>query len=1410
MRTLHFKQGHVGRGQGASAMAAAAYDSGEVLTDARTGRTWSYDKPDLVASGILAPEGCEGLPVLQTRENLWNGVESAEDDWARRHYAPAERRARAFLDGQTGKSLAGDIRIPPGLDPKGEAAFVKGVMQREVRVLFPPKESGLLLSQSVIEGQDGQRVLRWRAMTPMEHHQETARTALRFVIALPRDLDEDQQKQLSETWLQERFVRHGYVADYAIHRTVGNPHLHCRVTRRPLNPDGSWGDIKDRGVVTEDGLRENRRSYVQAANAAMAAAGQEARFDWRSYEEAGIDLIPTIHEGYWSRKVALAGEISQARIHNAQVRVANAEAVAIDPDLIVKEVARNRATFAERDLKGELWRRVQGDEAAFLAVTERLLASDLIEHVGAEPDGTARFALKEYLEAERSMFSSAEALRRRSGHPVDRARLDASMAQGGSFAMLSEEQAAAVRQITGHGDLALLVGRAGAGKTTLLRAARTEWEASGWRVRGAAPTGKAADGLSREAGIKDSRTIQAMFHGEDGLPDLRRRLEMARDPATVARLRLQIAKAESDRLTDKDVVVVDEAGMADTGLLERLLRTSREAGAKVVLVGDPDQIQAIGAGSGAFRGLVDAVGASYVETIRRQRADTSDGEDPDWMRKASEALARGEVKPAVEAYAARGRVAFADDTDACVRTLAQKWWDERRANPGASQLAMAYTKADVAALNKELRDRRVVAGELPGPSTMIENRPWAKGDRIVFEVNDNGGRKVANVAQGQAEVGVKNGALGTVVSIGPGAKGPVFRVTLDEGGREVQFATADYADFSHGYATTVHKSQGATVDRAYLLATSRLGRNLAYVGMTRHRDGLFVAAPKADLPNLAALGRALGRPGESDLARDYEIAGPHAADLARIFEYRRVGARAAQLAARMQQDIPGDGTWGQHPLWKDYASARDAKRKLAGSLADDLTAHGEAVRGGMVDGPERRRLLAVATFAQKANLELVRLEADAGRQPRPRTLLEARGEERVAAYAELVRDAGRLWRDIETTHAGELAREHPDYKLFLSRQARRDALASEIAADRGPHRRPLHAVRLNWEGVERHAEAHKRRINRVARGEADRPRVEAEAMMARFLEAKRAAGRLYAGIAEHRKAQGGTARDHPEFPKYRVAQAQADELAARLRDGGEAEKGAVAAANRRGALKDGEVERMADRHDARVLVARYGELSKAGNAEAKAVAAEIARLAGERDPGFKLVVEESGRAQDIAIAARQAVAAREAAAAAEGSGGTSDGRFANLTRALDGLEAVTAGGVASMAEAVEAARQAAAVMKATAARLEKAGLDERGVDDALRPAMQRAVNAARRFPQRPGDASLDGIVAEARPAAAAPPFKGRTEAERQAARIATRVSPQARTASVVHQRQAWMARQAAAAASPEPRDSAPVVTQIRA
>ncbi|TAT95304.1 Ti-type conjugative transfer relaxase TraA, partial [Rhizobium ruizarguesonis] len=316
------------------------------------------------------------------------------------------------------------------------------------------------------------------------------------------------------------------------------------------------------------------------------------------------------------------------------------------------------------------------------------------------------------------------------------------------------------------------------------------------------------------------------------------------------------------RLNARDVFVIDEGGMVGSRQLARFVDEVRRAGAKLVLVGDHEQLQAIGAGA-PFRAIAEAVGHAQLSEVRRQKAD--------WQKQASIDFASHRTAAGLAAYAAHGNIQLKANRDDVLKAIIADYVADRSAHPNDTRIAMAHRRDDVRAINAGIRARLQESGELAKASNPSDDkgeelsyqtnngkRSFAPGDRIVFLENDR-------------DLAVKNGMLGEVIAVAPDA----IQVRLDgkaqtqDGQRQVTVPVNRYQSFDHGYATTIHKTQGATVDRSFVLASTTMDRHLTYVAMTRHREGVQLYAGLDAFKTERALTEALSRSGVKETTLDY-------------------------------------------------------------------------------------------------------------------------------------------------------------------------------------------------------------------------------------------------------------------------------------------------------------------------------------------------------------------------------------------------------------------------------------------------------------------------------------------------------------------------------------------------------------
>ena len=685
----------------------------------------------------------------------------------------------------------------------------------------------------------------WNRIEDFEKRSD-AQLAKDITIALPIELSAAQNIELVRDFVAEHVTAEGMVADWVFHEAPGNPHIHLMTTLRPLSDNG-FGPKKV-AVIGLDGAPQRndagkivyrlwaggvqdfndfRDGWFSCQNRHLALAGLDIRVDGRSFEKQGVDLVPTVHLGAGTkaieRKADRKGQAASLEKLDLQQerRFANARRIQSHPALVIDLITREKSVFDERDIAKILHRYVD-DAGLFQILMTRILQSPEILRLHGESIDIktgmrtpAKFTTRQLIRLEAEMSNRAIWLSRRSSHGVRQSMLKAALAR---HARLSDEQRTAIAHVAGTARIAAVIGRAGAGKTTMMKAAREVWEAAGYRVVGGALAGKAAEGLEKEAGIA-SRTLSSWeLHWSRG----------------------------RGRLDEKTVFVLDEAGMVSSRQMALLVETVTISGAKLILVGDAEQLQPIEAGA-AFRAIAGRIGYSELETIYRQHEQ--------WMRDASLDLARGNVGKAVEAYRANGKMMGSELKSEAVAALLSDW--DRGYDPSKSSMILAHLRRDVRTLNRLARARLIERGIIELGSTFVTAdgvRSFSSGDRIVFLKNEEA-------------LGVKNGTLARVVEALPGR----FVAEVGEGvhRREVTVEQRFYNNVDHGYAMTVHKSQGATFDRVKLLASLSLDRHLTYVAMTRHREDLGVYYGSGSFAMAGGLVEILSRRNDKETSLDY-------------------------------------------------------------------------------------------------------------------------------------------------------------------------------------------------------------------------------------------------------------------------------------------------------------------------------------------------------------------------------------------------------------------------------------------------------------------------------------------------------------------------------------------------------------
>jgi Ti-type conjugative transfer relaxase TraA len=663
----------------------------------------------------------------------------------------------------------------------------------------------------------------WNAVERAEKRKD-AQLAREFNVSLPRELNLEQQIALVREYVNAQFVRLGMIADVAIHhdKTASGeeqPHAHIMLTMREVTEDG-FG-FKVTAWNAKERLLEWREAWANSANQHLALHGHDVQIDHRSYAAQQIELEP-------QHKIGTAAALSRmARLEDHE-RIAkeNGERILENPGIALNALTRQQSTFTHHDI-ARLINRQSVSAEQFQAVYDKVLASPELVALGKDEKQRERFTTREMLALEVKLQQSVRDLNQQvAGHTVKEKYKEQALSQ----VNLSNEQQVAFEHIVDSGDVKCVLGYAGTGKSYLLGAAREAWEQQGYNVHGVTLSGIAAENLAASSGI-ESRTLASRCYYWD---------------------------RDEQHLTKNDIVVVDEAGMLGSRQLSRIITEAERARAKVVLIGDPQQLQAIEAGA-AFRAVCDELGYVELTEVRRQKEM--------WQQQATKDCAKGDVKRALDAYAQREHLHEFNTQDEAKTAIVRQWLESRTTEPEKSQLMLAYTRKDVSELNDLVRHELQQTGHLGlsenNQAFIVEtargHKEIAIGERLYCLQNDR-------------HLSVMNGTLGTVTAID--AEHNSLSLKLDKGpvqgeGLELELNLNQYNHLDYGYAATIHKAQGVTVDRTQLLASTHLDSHASYVALSRHRESCDIFYSHEQFLSEKDLSWTLSRERHKDISLDY-------------------------------------------------------------------------------------------------------------------------------------------------------------------------------------------------------------------------------------------------------------------------------------------------------------------------------------------------------------------------------------------------------------------------------------------------------------------------------------------------------------------------------------------------------------
>jgi hypothetical protein len=492
----------------------------------------------------------------------------------------------------------------------------------------------------------------------------------------------------------------------------------------------------------------------------------------------------------WARQAAEL-DLSPDDLNAPMGRVTAAEAFTPDvrADRVLAELTEKVSTFTRHDAMRAMAQHAPlGASRTELerAVDELLDDPVQVRGLHADRHGDVRYTTPEVQDAETRLVETVRARVGEETGVIPAAIVEAVLFSRPELLTGNAEQAEMVRRLAAGGaGVATVVGPAGTGKTKGLEALVAAARGDDRHVVGAAFTGAAAELLEGQTRAP-SYTVHKLLGGwrEDPMP-----------PGAV--------------------VIVDEAGQRNRKLTGELVELAARDRTKLILAGDPKQMQPLDSG-GPFR-VIDRFTEpkDKIElTVNRRQRDAAE-------RRQLALVRAGDTGEALEGYMRHGQVVHSPDGAAVRMRMVADWWEAYRG--GKDTLLLGRRHIDVDLLNQMARRRCLDGGLVGGPAITHEGTLYQAGDELLCLMNDNR----------RGGLNVRNGMRGRIDQVDP--DGRRLHVAF-RGGKERWIPVDNYPNIAHGWAMTVEKAQGQTVDCAFVMRPASAGQEWHYAALSRGRE----------------------------------------------------------------------------------------------------------------------------------------------------------------------------------------------------------------------------------------------------------------------------------------------------------------------------------------------------------------------------------------------------------------------------------------------------------------------------------------------------------------------------------------------------------------------------------------------
>lgn len=695
-----------------------------------------------------------------------------------------------------------------------------------------PDDAPFWLSEGILSGAKGRlddvagaSLRLWNSLDMAEEasphwRSKDAVVAKALILSLPNELSNEENIRLMREFTAREFSSRGLVADWVIHdpkREPGqdsNPHVHILVSTRVIGPEG-WG-LKHRDLNAPNAIRSLRFSWASCVNLAYERAGLDIRVDHRTLEDQGIDLLPTGHNPHIAEAMEARGVVPYEKLLDIEARAENERRLLERPERIIALVSQKSRVFTAGYLRDEFMKRVTCSPEELEAALATVMASPELVVAGEYgPTGEALYTSQTRVTQERALVNQALSL------ADDKLDIDGHNRIHQLSKGLGKTQRVAAEAMLSPDRITLVTGYAGTGKTFTIAEVSKIWRDRGYAVYGGAASGKATQELNGIVGL-EAGTLAAWESR------WARGLKMPQG---------------------KFVFLMDEAGMVGGDVWSRIQDQVAKQGGKFIAVGDAEQLPPVG-DSGPFLRLQEKIGAAVMDEVRRHK-NLAD-------REATTMFARGGklAADAIRYYHKTGRVHFVGGVDDAMQAITEKYFAEG-VQPH-NLIASALSNADVFALNDSIRAHGKAIGKIGEVEVNLgrvariertaaggEKRSYidlmvAEGDRLIF-------------TKAHRELRVPKSSLATVLSVSEGEL--VLRVESDkdDAPRTLRIDTTSFKHFDYGFAVTIYKTQGMTVDQNLVLGHGYMNQHTLYVAGSRHRDHVEFFMPQNRVENIERL-----------------------------------------------------------------------------------------------------------------------------------------------------------------------------------------------------------------------------------------------------------------------------------------------------------------------------------------------------------------------------------------------------------------------------------------------------------------------------------------------------------------------------------------------------------------------------